>query len=153
MVAFFVLCGTVSAEPYASTPDVPKELEYRERRIKSLEHVQSTIPDRSEIPIPPYPGSVVTNGIWEAGDYNVIQLVTNDTVDDVQTYYTQALPDFNFAYKLMNPCFFKGPEESFEPMQPGQQLPYVMLTEVRPGGGDAELVPGAQTRVQIYYAP
>ncbi len=141
-------------EPYAPVFSLPDDTDRAEIYIHQQERVQSMIPSKAEVKIPPYPGAVVflvhttdelkqmtgKDGLAE------IRLIAGDPLDEIVKFYQEHLPGWNYDENFS--VFWYG-EGDITISQLMGGMPHISIREASPTV--QELAPDATYLIGIVY--
>jgi hypothetical protein len=151
--------AAAQGRPYARKAPIPEDAAndpYLNVEINSV--TNATVPSRSEVEAPPYPGAMIIRSIpprtLSAGSDRyttlpVLVLVTPDEPEQVIAYYEEWLSHWSRQEIRFAHYFWLGGDD-FDPLQmSGKVTPSVQVIQA----GDIRLVPDAKTEIHVRYSP
>lgn len=174
--------GEVCAEPYATKLEIPAEKLAKgyfkdaslQRNVDIMQKALSKmkVPDRTAVPVPPYPGAKIFSvelKYWLFGEESpepkdtkigkpqclpYIDLYSTDPMDEVLAFYKRELRGYKFTSRsesgLVYDIFWAGRDNLI--VMDGEEVCSTPHVEIYPSGPDPYW-PEVQTVIQIGYIP
>jgi hypothetical protein len=140
--------GTLHAEPYAPLLTPPAGINENDPVTRlSVSYLKSSkVPEAHQVPVPAYPGAVVTQ-VAPTDKYVCIRLLSADDAQKVGKFYGARLSGWKTRH-MESMGIFTFWEGADDPFQAGAGEG--KLVEITPVKGD-RLMPSARTKIGIFY--
>ena len=155
---FMVLAGAfyVFSEPFAPKVEVPSGKDANPFALFAAQELNKfTVPDRSEVGVPPYPGARVRYFFKKQKFPNKkkclpkIKLLPTDEPEKVAEFYRKKLRGYHYTTFTTSHLFYKGKKRLYAEALADCALPYIFIdaNTIDP------LMPSAKTVIEIQYIP
>ena len=155
---FMVLAGAFYAfsEPFAPKVEVPSGKDTSPFALFAAQEFNKfSVPDRSEVGVPPYPGARVRyffkkqNFPDKRECLPKIRLLSTDEPEKVAEFYRKKLRGYHYTTFTTSHLFYKGKKRLYAEALADCALPYIFIDVNTPD----PLMPSAKTVIEIQYLP